>query len=1527
MSLASVRSNRGDSYEILIALRWAIRMLHDPAIVQIAVDSTALDVSGNPIQVDDVVIGLSSQKTIYCQCKKNQQDFKPWKVADLTDDLQKAAKQLVRDPLGEVVFYSATPFGELAKLKEHAKAYLDEAAYRNSLTQIAGLSVIGTALDTCWAICLSGTGLVTFDLLRRTIFESTASQSQLREELIGQLRLYVTSAEVVYEILIGRLNRIKSRTADEAGSTIPPSSLTREALLRLIADAGSVHTSPRAEAELLQEFQTASSVGRAWRRDIGSKRLPRQALEEVLAHIQTASKRILITDGPGSGKTCLLLDLLERLELDPARAVLFIQGRVYAEARTPEERMSLGLPSDIRNSVARMAEYRPVVVILDSLDVLSLAREHGALDFLLGLMDQLSLIPRVTVVAACRNYDLKYDSRLSHRDWGQAVTLGMLDWQSEVVPLLEEWHIDPASLPEALAQLLTNPRMLAIFEEVVRRGSIPAANTSQELTECYLEAVVLKDKALGESAMTHLERLGQEMLTSRRLSVPEFRAGLPDTLLQALLSTGVLVESSHRALSFGHQTLLDVLAVSAAQRAGETLLDFIRSQPATPFIRPTIRSFFFHLRSVDQVGFRSQVRAVLDADDVAFHLKRLIAESLGEIEPVDDDWRLIQHLFKKRHELFPSFYFATRLPAWYEFFLRHWWPVLCEGSDSTWVLNHARNMVVWLTAMPEQILADWLEILNLAWVPSERVASTITFALHDFKAWDTSGLRPLLERLLQFPREKRDFLGGRIAKWVEETDGGDDLLWGYIVRDVSPEDVQKYHFDGKLRCDPHELGGDHGFLERRMQRAESLLDSAIAAVEDWSQLKSGNSDLANGFYEGFLRETSYGKKHSKVDHRHVDAEDVLLRAIEAACLEHARADSPWWHGHEAHLRQSTEGALRYIALQAYAENPTANLEGISAVLLDRGMLEYRWQFELGELIHVAFRLLTAELQDRVTSKILDLHADHFIRDGAPVPWVILARRDLLAAIPCYVRSPAADVFLEEACLRYGAPEQKPHIEMRGGMVSQPFTYEKFIEASDEGVFRILDHYKDGARESWEYDNLIGGRGAVATQLTEAASRLPNRFLPLLTGHFSRLDEDFREAILAGITNHLRYRFGNLSSSSPWSPLETPSGSMLGDLLLYELNTHPIFWQCRREAAQALEACAHVVETQENAEAISFHLVGMLHADDPAPDRQSGQNLVGIAINSTRGNAAEAALILANRWAEVGRPLPELLAATLCRFANDAHPAVRTVLLRRLPSLQYRLPELGWRVFDLATDGGDTETWTEAEQCLYYTYHQHFDIVAPYLARMYQVAAYESWGRIAALACLSDHIPRRDFLDKLLEAKDSAAWKGAVQVFASNAGLDEHRSICLETLFWALEHTPEPGVVTEEIHHGLFTLNPPIRGLSAEFLQRFFAARTRANSDPHRSLFSFLEWLSAKAPNSPDEALEAMEIMLAVEHSPSTDLWYLTDVSILSSLLQEAEERELSDGGAFLKRVIAVQDALLKTGVHGFDQWLKDAERP
>lgn len=47
---------------------------------------------------------------------------------------------------------------------------------------------------------------------------------------------------------------------------------------------------------------------------------------------------------------------------------------------------------------------------------------------------------------------------------------------------------------------------------------------------------------------------------------------------------------------------------------------------------------------------------------------------------------------------------------------------------------------------------------------------------------------------------------------------------------------------------------------------------------------------------------------------------------------------------------------------------------------------------------------------------------------------------------------------------------------------------------------------------------------------------------------------------------------------------------------------------------------------------------------------------------------------------------------------------------------------------------------------------------------------------------------------------------------------------------------------------------------------------------------------------------------------------------MTRLFAEAEEREESDHGAMLQRVVSVQDLLLSLGVNSISDWLKAAER-
>jgi len=1531
MSLASVRSSRGDSYELLIAARWAVHILHDPGFTRIDIDSTSLDVSDTPIEVDDIVVSLANGQTLYCQCKKNQQDFRAWSPADLQDELKKAARQLARDPNGLVHFYSATPFGDIAKLAEHAATQPDAAAYAHSLGSIANLRSINSTLEGYWLPELAGTNLFVFDLLRRISFHSTSGLNELRQELLGAIGQHATQAGYVLDVLLSRLASIKSRTsASSCGVAATPSTgIVRGDLLRILSEVGSLLTPPRAERDLLAEFRNVSAMGRSWRRDIGSKRLPRKAIDEVLKHIQTEAKRVLVTDGPGSGKTCVLLDLADRLETDPVQAVLFIQARIYSECHTPDARRGMGLPENIVEDIGRLAEYRPIVVILDSLDVLSLAREHDVLDFFLGLIDRLSLIPRVTVVAACRNYDLQYDHRLKSRDWGYVVSLGLLDWDNQVLPLLQEWSLDQEHLPAPLRDLLVNPRMLAIFEEIVRRGAIPTANTAQELTEHYLQSVVLNAPTLGDAAMAHLERLGREMLQLRLMSLPTVRANVPDTLMNALKSAGVLAESGTKAVTFGHQTLLDVLAVRAAYRDKKSLLDFIGDQAATPFARPAVRSFFFYLRSAEPERFRGQVRAALNNPSVAFHLKRLLTESLAEIEPQDADWPLIQHIYTDHSELFPTFYFPTNNPAWLSFFAKHWWPVVLAEKAEQWALNHARHLGIWLQKHPDAVVNAWLAMFEIEWLPKNDLAYVVTLALEKFSEWQSSSTRALIEKLLPLTRGEHDFLGARIGALVAATNSDDDLLWRFIIRDVTEDALLSYHLDGKLRCAPHDLGQDRLILEKRMAQSERLLNDAIASVNQWSAFIRARWNNPESFHNQFLQETSYGQTHTRISIRHVSSESVLFHAIEQACLQHARTDSSWWRNHEKELRQSYDAALRYIAIKAYTENPTSNLASIAAVLTDREMLEHRWTFEIGLLIQASFHLLDLTSQDQVIQLVLEIHSNHEVENDHQKVWIARKQRDYLRMMPAFSLTLEADKILRETLLQYGPASDTPYIEARSGWVTPPFSDETLIGLSDDAILRIVSHYEGSGRGAWEYDSLIGGSDQVTQVVNYAASRQPIRFMAFLATHWLDLPPKFRDEIFSGVAIHLRYRFGHLSSSTPWEPLETPSGADVASSLMTELNRHPSYWRCKHQTAAALEACAYVVEEQTEAEDLAFWLTETRLADDPLPGRQhDGMGLIGIAINSTRGITADASMILATRWIEANRPLPELLPPLLLALASDQHLAIRAVLVRRLPVLQFHSPELGWHVFSRAIAGADKDLWSLAEPCLYHAYHANFGTVEPYLDDVLTAGAGDSWGRIAALACLSNHIEFDVLTQRLANLTDTLAWTGVAQVFGLNLDKPEHFNTCLAGLTWMLSNSPQPTVIASEILSNAFSdKKPPLR-FSAEFLQRLFSTRSQGGQDQQRSLHSFMEWLEALVQTHVEDALQATEVMLAAgSFGQDLDLWHLTSGSVLNRLFQEAEDREASDGGNFLRRVIAVQDVLLKSGTYGLDQWLKDAERP
>lgn len=928
--------------------------------------------------------------------------------------------------------------------------------------------------------------------------------------------------------------------------------------------------------------------------------------------------------------------------------------------------------------------------------------------------------------------------------------------------------------------------------------------------------------------------------------------------------------------------------------------------------------------------FRKQLRTVLTGS-AAFHIRRLVAESFAEQKPQDEDWPLTRDLREKHRDVFQVIY-GARAIEWHYFWLKHLVSDLRSARDAEGMTRHVYRIAQWVNEDAAGVLALWMEALSLDWLDGNGIAEQLGFHLSDIKSENIALSVPLLERLLDLPRSTHSSLGRAIARCLAAGVADDSLLWRYIADDVSDEDLLEFRFDNKLRCHAHEFGDrEESFIRQCMEQSSALLDLALSSIERWSNIHSSRYGEARiGYRYGFLGETSYDDAHSLSDIRHADSIDVLLDAVEAAILHHARTDSDWWRNNRERLCSSREGALIYFAILACTSSPEANVDLIGRMLCDGNLLEFELSYELGTLIQSAFTFLDSAIQDAVMASILRMWEEKFADENRRF-WILKKQAELIVTIPSYLRSPTTQAVVDEYEKRVGALIRQPDIRSRGGWVSAPFSYEVFLNSGNGGVLRLLSHY--AGHESHFDDFLVGGEREVGRQLQEASSRHPTRFLGLLPIYWADIPERFRDDIMDGVATYLAHRFGNLQINGTWEPIEEPDASLLAGLVLDELERHPKYWQRRRSAAKALEACSNVIRDAQNAERLIFLAIGFeeLHEDDPIKGDNVG--LISMGINMVKGDVAEALMILANNLHERGSEFPELLAPTLRRFADDEHPAVRSLIMRRLPYLQSKTFDLGWDLFHLAMQDAD-RLWEIAEPCLYYAYHSHFEVVRPLLARLRSEGSgkdLETWGRISALATMTRQIDFAELLADLKALDKTEAWQGAATVWTNFENIQQHREQCLSGLDAGLNAgATHAEAVAEQLGH-LFHDKSAVISVPIELIRRCFDV-FKNDSDKekkHHRLFGFHEWLNATSQHDPELALAATEIYLAyVSHCKP----YLYDhedslTQLMTCLFAEAEEREESDYGAMLRRVVVAQDTLLSLGVNGVADWLRAAERP
>ncbi len=1521
MSVPGIRSNRGDGYQTLVAFDWALTVLSEPNCQWLEVDAVAWE-------VDDVVIGKSDDTLICCQCKKNETDFRIWTVASLADELDKARNLLASNPNAMVCFYSRTPFGALAKLREHCTTQANEIDYQ------ASLSAEHKRTDVELTQCLSKTpALSSYEFLRRTTFEISPELARMESLFRERLRILTSNPDRAYDALWRRLDQLGARMEGTTISTASQHRLTKADLKTLLLQAGAMLVPPMAIADIRASFSSTSVIGRAWRRDIAGQRIANPVESELLAAIDAKKNIILLTGLPGSGKTCVMLAIQEALEqraqTDSNLIPLFIQSREFADLATAQDRQAQGLPTQWVEQVARLAEVTHVVVIIDSLDVLSIAREHTVLSYFLAQIDRLRLIPNVTVLTACRDFDRHYDRRIAEQKWDCEFKCQPLGWDATIAPLLHKLAIAITSIDATTRQLIQNPREFALYVELAVRDGGFSVVTGHALAQRYLDTIVLADTALGNVAMHAIEGIANDMLKSRSLAVPHQRFNASDTVQRALLSHSLLHKTQDGKLMFGHQTLLDVLVISGAMRRGVTLNGFIQELSPVPFVRPSIRSFAAQLAMGERREFRKQLRTVLTGNN-SFHIRRLVAESFAQQAPQDDDWPLIRELREKYRDVFQVIYMQATGFAWHFFWLKHLVPTLKAAQDCDGLRMHVHHVAQWKNDDTAGVLAFWAEAQALEWMDTAQFPIRWGHLLEDIDLEHSAALVPLLIMLINLPQEIYSELGHVVARCAVQGDLDDAVLWSYIAGDITDDDALKEQFGDKLHCTPHEFGDSNNqFLREQMKKSVGLLDLTLQTVEQWSRARIAGKNAWMAGRMGFLKHTSYSKVNNQTAMWNVGSEETLFSAMEAAILQHALDHTNWWENNRERLCMNHEGALCYFGILACTANPLANLDLIGRMLCNKELLESDLQYELGILIHNAFIYLETNVKETVLTAFLSIY-EAFEIDDEHRFWIWATRAKLINTIPCHQRSPEAQSVLVAYENAFEPLDRKPAIFMRGGMVRAPFSFEVLLATSDRGLIRLLANYAEHQKNSHVF--LIGSKREVGRQLCEAASRQAIRFLRLLPANWHDIPSDFRNDMLEGVANYLAYRHGNLQANNRWLPQEEPDAATLTRQILDELERHPLHWHHNRAASSALQACASIIKNQNDAERLVFLAIGFETLREKSISEDDSGDLIDTGIKMLRGHVVEALMILADQLQENGIPFPELLTPTLRRFASDEQPAIRALIIRRLPYLQSKNPALGWDLFDLALQGDATGLWEIAEPCLYYAYHDHIGKVTPVLTRMLNEStgkALETWGRISALAALANRIVFALWLKDLETLNSSDAWHGAATVWTNSKNAQRHREQCFAGIAAGLHpQNPHSAMVANELHHLFRDITPPI-SIPAAMLERCFSIFETYSKNGRRELYDFDNWLNATAQRDPEQALIVTELYLVHVKKIKTDLYDHKNnfTQLLTRLFAQAEEQEESDNGLMLQRVVVVQDSLLALGLGKINDWLKAAERP
>ena len=1296
--------------------------------------------------------------------------------------LQAIFAHLIGDPKLQFVFTSGSDAPELRDLTERARGSKDSDEFITIFTHAASQRGALENLKSFW----NGTDTETaYEILQR-IEVRTIDEKGIKEKVKALLSaFFINNPEDICDAL-------RSFVVDSIHVPIDLSYLVSYLnnkgfkFRRLVK--------PSDAPSLISEV-TDRYTARTRRKLIQASPIPRSSTQELLTRINsnaTGGVDCIITGNAGGGKTACVTECVETLRAGshPVIVLAFRLDSIDTVSSTKKLGEDLGLeesPAFVLGTAAEAASSEAILVI-DQLDAIS--RTSGRSSEFFDIIDDLLREARgwrnkvkFHVLLVCRKFDWENDHNfrrlLNEEHTHVSVTDFSLD---EVKSILHKGGFKAEWFSTKQLELLHLPQNLSLFLDIkLDPVSELKFSSTKELFDHYWDQKRLAVNECLTLSTDHwndiIQFLCDEMSATQRLSVlKEKLDNFPGEYVYQITSEGVLSYDGKR-YGFGHETFFDYCFARGFVAQEESLTAFLKKSEQHLFRRAQVRQVLVYLRDADRERYCTELRALLEKDDIRYHLKALACALAVEMpNPEDKEWEVIAPWLNSEIEAIKSGLpnpekFASLV--WDRFYFSRPWFQL---ADKKGLIEH------WLRSENDNLIDIAVSYIRYHQRHSgDRVAEL---------------LEPFVDRGGNWP-QRFNF----IMQWADHgnsrrffnlflrliDDGTLDNARGSLATNSTFWDLLHWmgsRLDWVPEVVAHWLSRRHSIIRGTKNSAGMPIWNNLLSYGDFNSKHIANS--ANESPEEFVQQVlpvilkiaceAVSQKNKNpprrdavwstlIYRRHNSREEDLRELIAAALQKLAKNNSDCVGNILSELREHDTYIANLFLLQVY----TAGAEHFADIAVSE-LCDNTWRFDCGysdspnwiavQLIKEIAPRCSENNRIKLEMAILN-YAPDYERKAGGHKFRGNASFDLLSGIPIELRSKDAQARYRELERKFGETVSPPK-RLEAHIVGPPIDEPAAEKMTDEQWLQAIKKYSQDRSLSLENPEK-GGAAELAWTLKEFVKKEPQRFAHLSLNFPPNINPVYMERTLDGLRETDGYVELKLAV-------------------------------CRKAYSEARHYCGKAIadvlgSIQDKLPDDAVQMLDWLATEHPDPEKELSKggvsndqsdygDILTHGINTTRGRAAESIhnLILRD-GSYVAR-----FRSTVEKLVCDESIAVRACVGSTLIAISnhdwdFALDQFARLAESKGSLDGDRLLATQdVENFIHRALIDYFGRLQSIIEKMLRSKdsiPSEAGARLASLAVLYNHNEAESLVEEALQGSP-AQRLGVTKVAARNIGLDNCR---------------------------------------------------------------------------------------------------------------------------------------------------------